>query len=285
MMLMRCAWQSYINLIPVWMRKKVDELGREELQELRLRLGSPPELSLKGKRIRLDKPVSTEDLKFSVNIASKYSPWSASSIAKGYITATGGHRVGICGEAVLCNGIMTGIRAVTSLNLRVARDFPGIAEEMRNISGSVLIIGKPGSGKTTLLRDLIRQRSDKNAGFVSVVDEREEIFPRNAEKICFPIGRHTDVLSGCPKTKGVEMLLRNMTPDTIAVDEITNREDCDALIQAGWCGVTILATAHAASRNDLINRPVYRPILDSGLFDTLVILHPDKSWHSERMNL
>ena len=282
---MRCAWQAYMNLVPIWMRKRVDELGREELQELRLRLGTPPELVLKGKRIWLERPVCTEDLKFCVNMASKYSPWAASSVEKGYITAFGGHRVGICGDAVLHNGVMSGVRTITSVNLRVSRDFSGIATAMTDYSGSVLIIGQPGSGKTTLLRDLIRQRSDKHGGFVSVVDEREEIFPRNNEGLCFPVGRHTDVLSGCKKTEGIEILLRNMTPETIAVDEITAPEDCAALIHAGWCGVKILATAHAGSRHDLINRPVYRPLLESRLFETLIIMRPDKTWYIERIDL
>ena len=76
-----------------------------------------------------------------------------------------------------------------------------------------------------------------------------------------------------------------MGPDTIAVDEITAKEDCDALIQAGWCGVQLLATAHAANREDLFHRPVYKPLLQSGLFDTLVVMRPDKSFDTERITL
>lgn len=282
---MRCAWQAYLNLVPAWMRKRVDEQGRDALQELRLRLGAPPELILPDRRIWLDKPVTAEDLRFSVSMSSKYSPWSASSIAQGFITAPGGHRVGICGDAVSRDGVMSGIRTVTSLNLRVARDFRGIATAMTDYTGSVLIVGKPGSGKTTLLRDIIRQRSDRGTGCVCVVDEREEIFPKTGDGICFPVGKHTDVLSGCKKALGIELVLRNMTPAAIAVDEITAQEDCSALLQAGWCGVKLLATAHAGNRQDLFSRPIYRPILESGIFDTLVILHPDKTWHSERMKL
>ena len=41
---MRCAWQAYINLLPLWMRPDVDKLGRDHLQELRLRMDRPPEL-------------------------------------------------------------------------------------------------------------------------------------------------------------------------------------------------------------------------------------------------
>lgn len=280
---MRCAWQTFINLLPVWMREQVDKQGREGLQELRLRLGAPPELVLGNGSVWLQRAVQPEDLRFCVNVASKYSPWAANTASRGFITAPGGHRIGLCGNAVVENGVMTGIRSVTSLCLRVARDFPGIAHKAVCYQGSVLIIGKPGSGKTTLLRDLIRQRSDAGTGSVAVVDEREEIFPCSLNEICFPIGMHTDVLSGCSKAQGIESVLRSMGPDTIAVDEITAQEDCNALLHAGWCGVKLLATAHAGSRNDLYSRSVYRPIVESKLFETLLIMQPDKSWYAERI--
>lgn len=280
---MKCAWQAFINLLPVWMRESVDKHGKSTLQELRLRLNSPPELVTRNGSIWLERCISAEDLQFCVNIASRYSPWASATTQHGFITAPGGHRIGLCGNAVSNNGIMTGVHPLTSLCLRVARDFIGIADDASEHSGSVLIIGKPGSGKTTLLRDLIRLKSNQIIGSIAVVDEREEIFPHLQNQFCFPIGRHTDVLSGCSKVQGIETVLRNMGPEIIAVDEITAQEDCSALLHAGWCGVKLLATAHAGNRNDLINRPVYRPIIESGIFDTLLIMKPDKTWRAERM--
>ena len=282
---MRCAWQAFINLLPVWMREGVDKQGRDTLQELRLRLNMPPEMITSKGILYLERCVSSEDLHFCVNIASRYSPWAASTTSQGYITAPGGHRIGLCGNAVTTSGTISGIHALRSLCLRVARDFPGIAEDAACYNGSILIIGKPGSGKTTLLRDLIRQRSNRASGSIAVVDEREEIFPHAHNQICFPVGRHTDILSGCRKTQGIEAVLRNMGPDTIAVDEITAAEDCQALLHAGWCGVSLLATAHAGSRQDLYNRPVYHPIIESDLFNTLLVMGADKSWHAERMKI
>ena len=143
-----------------------------------------------------------------------------------------------------------------------------------------MILGKPGSGKTTLLRDLIRARGEREN--VSVVDERGELFPPCGS---FPPGAHTDIITGCTKSQGIEALLRTMGPAVIAVDEITAKEDCDALIQAGWCGVQLLATVHAANREDLMHRPVYQPLLHCGLFDTLVVMQADKSFHTERIYL
>lgn len=280
---MRCAWQTFINLLPVWMREQVDKQGREGLQELRLRLDAPPELVLGNGSVCLQRTVKPEDLRFCVNVASKYSPWAANTTSRGFITAPGGHRIGLCGNAVVENGSMTGIRSVTSLCLRVARDFPGIAYKAACYSGSILIIGRPGCGKTTLLRDLIRQRSDAGTGSIAVVDEREEIFPCLLNETCFPVGMHTDVLSGCGKAQGIESVLRSMGPDTIAVDEITAEEDCNALLHAGWCGVKLLATAHAGSRKDLFSRSIYRPIVENKLFETLLIMQPDKSWYAERI--
>lgn len=280
---MMCAWQAYLNLLPVRMRSEVDRLGKETLQELRLRLNSPPELlTAKGSQWLNDISVM-DDLLYCINAASRYSPWAAQTSASGYITAPGGHRLGLCGEATVINGEMRGIAKPTSVCLRVARDFWGIAKNAAGIHGSILILGKPGNGKTTLLRDLIRQKSEQGSGSVAVVDERGELFPRTNDQICFTPGRRTDILTGCPKPKGIESVLRSMSPSVIAVDEITAQEDCNALIQAGWCGVTLLATAHAENKKDLYSRPVYKPIVSSGLFETLLILQPDKSWRMERM--
>lgn len=280
---MMCAWQALINLLPPWMRESVDMLGSKHLQEIRLRLNSPPVLILNTGQKILKKNISSEDISFVVNLASQYSPWTSESIAQFYITAPGGHRIGLCGNAVSKNGTLSSIRNLTSICIRVAKDYPGIAAKALQYSGSILIIGKPGSGKTTLLRDLIRQHSTVLGTCISVVDERQEIFPIAGNSFCFPPGPNTDVLSGCKKNNGIEATLRTMGPDIIAMDEITATEDCAALIHAAWCGVKLFATAHAGSINDLHHRPVYRSIIESEIFDVLFIMRPDKSWCVERI--
>ena len=280
---MRCAWQEYLKLLPVWLRKEVDERCKEDLQELRLRTGQPPTLIAAGGIAVIDRIAAGEDLNYVINAASQYSPWAASTISKGYITATGGHRIGVCGEAVIHNGLVTGIRTVTSLCIRVARDFPGIAANAVRYNGSILIVGPPCSGKTTLLRDLIRQRSNSGVGSIAVMDERGEIFPVVNGSPCYSSGKNTDILTGCSKQQGIDILLRTMGPSCIAVDEITEETDCHALLNAGWSGVTLLATAHAAGKSDLYSRPVYSPLIKNHLFDTLLLLQSDKTWKAERI--
>ena len=280
---MICAWQAYISLLPLKMRGEVDQTGQADLQELRLRIGRPPELVTgKGSRY-LNMTVTKEDLNYSINAASRYSPWASATITNGYITASGGHRMGICGDVVIVDGKITTIKNVTSVCIRVARDFPGIGIKAEQLPGSVLILGAPGRGKTTLLRDIIRQKSSVGEGTIAVVDERREVFPVVSDTFCFQPGLRTEVLSGCSKAEGVQMLLRTMNPRYIAVDEITAEEDCRAMTQAAWCGVSLIATAHADSLHEFTHRPVYRHLTEQGIFENFIVMQPDKTWRLERM--
>ncbi len=280
---MRCQWQEFLNLLPPWLRNPVDEQGKDDLQELRLRLNSPPEL-IKGKgSVWLSRLVSADDLSFTLNIATRYSPWTSGSITDGFITAAGGHRIGLCGECVYEGTQLKNIPVLTSVCVRVAREFSGISGNIYKRPGSILIIGRPGSGKTTFLRDLIYMISNSSKGSVVVLDERRELFPCYNGKFFFDRGRSTDVMLGCKKREALEMAVRTMGPSVIAVDEIANMDDCTALSYAAWCGVRLIATAHATCKSDLYGRKIFRPILQSNIFQTLITVHPDKTWSEEVM--
>lgn len=271
---MVCAWKELLGILPPAMGLEVDKFREESLREIRLRLDSPVELLLPAGSRWLSHRTTGDDLSFLVNAASRYSPWAAETMAKGFLTGPGGHRIGLCGDSVVHQGRITGIRTLTSACIRVARDIPGIAAGIPE--GSLVILGAPGWGKTTLLRDLIRQRSQSCA--VGVVDERGELFPKG-----FSRGRRTDVLTGCGKPDGISMLIRTMSPAVLAVDEITESGDTQALLEAHGCGVTLLATAHAASVEDFRSRVVYEPLVRHKVFHRAVVLHSDRQWHWERM--
>lgn len=273
---MICAWKELLEIIPGRLTRDVNSLGKDSLLELRLRRGSPAELVMKDKICRIGQRVTQQELDHCVNSASRYSPWASSTVAKGFITAPGGHRIGLCGEAVTREGMVTGIRNITSLCIRVARDFPGIGCKAGPLHNSAVIIGAPGWGKTTLLRDVARAVAEDHS--VSVVDERGELFPD-----LFVRGHRMDVLTGAPKASGIEMMLRCLGPEFIAVDEITAEEDTAALLNAHGSGVKLLATAHAGSMDEFRSRLAYRKLIEHNVFRTALILRPDKTYTSERI--
>lgn len=273
---MICAWKQLLSVLPPEIGTYVNRTGRESLQALRLRLNAPAEMVTDSGSIWLTGTVKQDDLNYVVNAASRYSPWCASTMTSGYLTAPGGHRIGLCGDAVLHTDKPGSFQKITSLCIRVARDFPGIADGIGDSNASILIAGAPGWGKTTLLRDL--SRNVAWGSVVCVVDERTELFPDGIQR-----GRRMDVLHGFPKAQGVDMVLRTMGPEFIAVDEITAQADCDGLLHAANCGVKLLSTVHASSMQDLKQKKLYRSLLDREVFQTFVFLQKDKSYCVERM--
>ena len=273
---MRCAWEKLLSILPPTVARQLDTRDRQAAREIRLRLGAAPEINLGSTRRELVGAVSQEELKYTLNLASKYSPWCAATLAQGYLTAPGGHRIGVCGEGIFRQGQTEGFRSIRSLCVRVARDFPGVGEGLEGTS--ILIIGAPGWGKTTLLRDLSRHLSSRET--VSVVDERGELFPEG-----FETGQHMDILTGLPKPQGVEMVLKTMGPAYIAVDEITSEADSLAVLQAASCGVRLLATVHGAGLSDLRQRPMYRRLLEAGVFRQILVLSRDQSYRRERVTI
>ena len=140
---MKCAWKELLAILPSRIRREVEG---KDLWEIRIRKDRPTELVGSRGSIWLDARANGEDIRFCINTASRYSPWAAQTTGMGYLAAPGGHRLGICGEAVMKDGVMTGFRRITSVCIRVARDFPGISNGC-DLSGSILILGPPGSGK------------------------------------------------------------------------------------------------------------------------------------------
>ena len=117
---MTCAWESLLQILPQWLRQTVNDQDRDRLQEIRLRMGSNPELIFPHQNKQLDGTVGREDLQHCTYAASRYSPWTAESAAQGYITGPGGHRIGLCGEGICRNGQAFGIRDLRSVCIRVA---------------------------------------------------------------------------------------------------------------------------------------------------------------------
>jgi len=205
-------------------------------------------------------------------------------VRSGFITVEGGHRVGLCGRAVTEAGRIRTLRQVAGLNIRIAREVKGAADRLlpHLVSGggvcSTLLISPPQAGKTTLLRDLIRQISNGVPALnlrgmkVGLVDERSEVAGCHRGVPQRDLGPRTDVLDGCPKAEGLMLLIRALSPQVVAVDEIGRPADGDAVMEALHAGVAVLATAHGNDLADIARRPALAMLLQAGAFQRAVIL-------------
>ena len=273
-----------VRALPLRLRREALTLSEEDrarAEELRLRAGWPMTALIDGTERPLGgSPVEGTELEKLVEIASGASVHTVlDQVRRGYLTFEGGHRIGLCGTAVLREGEIHALRCISSADLRIARQVKGAVGPVldRLCPGGrladTLILAPPGLGKTTLLRDLIRSVSEGEGCSplrVSLADERGEVAAMYNGLPQLEVGRRTDVAEGCPKAQGLMLLLRAMNPQVLAVDEITAPEDVRALITAAGCGVTLLATAHGEGRAGLEHRPLYRPLLEEGLFRFLV---------------
>ena len=251
------------------------EAQRDLCEEFRVRVGRPLAATVAGKTVLLGGGTilpTAEELDELLARATECSVHTyLEDLWQGYLTTRHGHRLGICGQAPV--GEHRLLRGLSSVNIRIARPFLNIGEELElcpqgRFQGT-LILSPPGEGKTTLLRALCLRLSQ--AYRVAVVDERHEIAACVEGTPRFPIG-NCDVLSGGNKQSGIVMLLRTMSPQILAVDEITRSEDCRALLECIGCGCQLLATAHGASPEDLDRRPAYRELLSSGAFQQVILI-------------
>ena len=264
-----------------------ENLQYEHLQEIRLRTGHPIILCYRGHEILCRQVATEKTIRETLDYISNYSLYAyENELRQGFITVEGGHRVGMVGQAILENGHVKNLKYIAALNIRISHEvlhcadalFPYITE--RGQLYHTMIISPPRCGKTTLLRDLIRQISDGNSwlrGYtVGVVDERSELagcyhgIPQNH------VGMRTDVLDGCPKAEGMLMLIRSMSPQVIAVDEIGVPQDVQAIRYAMHCGCKMVTTVHGESMEEIQRKPLFEALLKERSFERYVVLQNRK---------
>lgn len=272
------TYEKALELLPRRLLTECSCIPASEAEEFRLRAGRKAAVLIGGTEIPIsDVLTETRDIDWVIERATNASVHTAqSSIAKGFINCSGGIRIGLCGTGIIDDGKVTGMRGICSLAIRIPHEIRGCGQAAidrikAEPCGSVLILSPPGYGKTTFLRECIRQLSDSGKR-VSVADERGELAAVHRGAPQFDLGNASDIMSGVPKAQAVMMLLRAMNPQIIAMDEISSPEDVEAAETASGCGVRLIATAHAADKSELCSRPVYRRLLELGVFKNAVVI-------------
>ncbi|GFN35454.1 stage III sporulation protein AA [Tepidimicrobium xylanilyticum] len=282
--------------------KRIPDTYKKIIEEIRLRYGSPINIYFgntdffvtENGQLTKDetqgKIVNKRDLIETFQLISNYSVYAfEEEIKNGFITLKGGHRVGLGGKVLYgVNGIET-IRDISSLNIRIAKEKKGVSEKIirflidkSNRVYNTLIVSPPQCGKTTMLRDLIRLLSNGseligNKGFkVGVIDERFELAGIYNGMPQFDIGIRTDVLSGSNKKDGTIMMIRAMSPEIIAMDEIGSNLDVEAIHEAIKAGIRIIATIHGDDLEDLISKRSLKILIEEKVFKRYIFLDNSK---------
>ncbi len=288
-------FKNVISILPKSLFRILDTLDsglQKEVREIRLRLGQPlflqtgvggHFLSLTGEAKASPGQdsffVQRDLLEECFRAICGYSVHTHQNELKdGFITLVGGHRAGICGTGVYQGGKLAGMRDISSISIRVAHQVFGAADEILRHwdgTGGILLAGPPASGKTTILRDLARQLGSGWNGRmrkIVLIDERQEIaasvggYPQNDVGFC------TDVLSGIAKSDGISIAVRTLSPHMIFCDEIGQESEVYPIAIAMASGVTMAATVHGKSFQDLCQKPAIANLLKMGSFCTVAIL-------------
>ena len=130
---------------------------------------------------------------------------------------------------------------------------PKVLEELTmSKRGLIIVVGATGSGKSTTLAAMLDWRNEHSRGhIVTIEDPIEFVHPH---KNCIVTQREIGL-----DTEGWEIALKNsmrQAPDVILMGEVRDREAMDHAVAFAETGHLVLATLHANSANQALDRAV-----------------------------
>ncbi len=275
------------NILPEWLYGVLKEkYVLSEIQEIRIRKNQPIQICYKGKYVELFHNsglylktivASQELIDYILSLSTKNSLYAfEDQIKKGFISTGNGVRIGLCGTAVIKENDVSFLKNISSLNIRVAHQVKDCSRNIINYllcGGKIkntLIVSPPGAGKTTLIRDIVCKLSnDYNIPNIMLVDERFEFAGNNA---VFELGKNVDVMQGADKKFAFFEGIKVMNPEIIVADELTNDCDIEGIKFAIKSGVSVIASIHAGSIDDLKSKPYFADIIKEKFFNRIILL-------------
>jgi twitching motility protein PilU len=127
---------------------------------------------------------------------------------------------------------------------------PILKEVVLSKRGFTIVVGGTGSGKSTTLASMVGYRNEKTRGHIVTIEDPIEYVHQH--KGCVITHREVGV-----DTESWHAALRNtlrQAPDVILIGEIRDRETMEYGIQFAETGHLVLATLHANSSNQALDR-------------------------------
>jgi stage III sporulation protein SpoIIIAA len=229
----------------------LEQPGNNELLEVVLDLGRPPEARYPQREITLSPKEATDsDIEHVVSRIGSFS---------------GDNRAGIERTLHRISAMRNREGRVVGLTCRVGRAVFGtvkIIQDLVESGKSVLLLGRPGIGKTTMLREVARVLADDFKKRVIVVDTSNEI--AGDGDIPHPAIGHTRRMQvPTPTMQHAVMIeaVENHMPEVIIIDEIGTNLEAEAARTIAERGVQLVGTAHGNSLENLMMNPTLSDLI------------------------
>jgi twitching motility protein PilU len=127
---------------------------------------------------------------------------------------------------------------------------PILKEVVLSKRGFVIIVGGTGSGKSTTLAAMVGYRNEKTRGHIVTIEDPVEYV--HTHRGC--VVTHREVGVDCDSWHTALRNTLRQAPDVILIGEIRDRETMEYGIQFAETGHLVLATLHANSSNQALDR-------------------------------